>query len=150
MRATPSSSWARRLLFLALWLRFPPIDAVIYAVMCSGLIAACLIDLDHFIIPDRFTLGGCVAGFIACAAHPALMGREDAAAGLRVELRLGHDRRHVAAGHRVDRDAGLQERGDGHGRREVHRRDLRAFSARFRSLWTIVISSLIGAILGLR
>ena len=46
------------LLFAALWLRFPPIDAVIYAIMCSGLIAACLIDLDHFIIPDRFTLGG--------------------------------------------------------------------------------------------
>ena len=38
-------------LFLSLWLCFPPIDALIYAVMCSGLIAACLIDLDHFIIP---------------------------------------------------------------------------------------------------
>jgi leader peptidase (prepilin peptidase)/N-methyltransferase len=61
------------LLFLALWLHYPPIEAVIYAVMLGGLIAACLIDLDHFIIPDRFTLGGCVAGFIACAIHPALM-----------------------------------------------------------------------------
>jgi leader peptidase (prepilin peptidase)/N-methyltransferase len=63
------------LLFLALWLRFSsdPVAAVIYAVMCSGLIVACLIDLDHFIIPDRFTIGGCVAGFIACTIHPALM-----------------------------------------------------------------------------
>jgi leader peptidase (prepilin peptidase)/N-methyltransferase len=61
------------LLFLALWLRYPPVEAIIYAVMVSGLAAACLIDLDHYIIPDRFTLGGCVAGFIACAIHPALM-----------------------------------------------------------------------------
>ena len=60
-------------LFLALWLRFPPLDAIIYAVMCSGLIAACLIDLDHFIIPDRFTFGGCLAGFAACAIDPRLM-----------------------------------------------------------------------------
>jgi len=66
------------LLFFALWLRFPDdhIAAVIYAVMCSGLIVACLIDLDHFIIPDRFTLGGCVAGFIACAIDPKLMGAD--------------------------------------------------------------------------
>jgi leader peptidase (prepilin peptidase)/N-methyltransferase len=72
------------LLFLALWLRFgsaDPVAAVIYAVMCSGLIAGCLIDLDHFIIPDRFTFGGCVAGFIACALHPALMGQKTALSG---------------------------------------------------------------------
>jgi leader peptidase (prepilin peptidase)/N-methyltransferase len=60
-------------LFLALWQKYPPIEAVIYAIMVSGLTAACLIDLDHYIIPDRFTLGGCIAGFIACAIHPALM-----------------------------------------------------------------------------
>jgi leader peptidase (prepilin peptidase)/N-methyltransferase len=62
------------LLFMALWLAYPPIEAVLYAVMVSGLVIACLIDLDHYIIPDRFTLGGCLAGFIACAIHPALMG----------------------------------------------------------------------------
>jgi len=64
------------LLFVGLWLRFPPIEAVIYAVMVSGLVTGCLIDLDHYIIPDRFTLGGCAAGFIACAIHPALMGEK--------------------------------------------------------------------------
>jgi len=63
-------------LFLALWLKYgevDPVAAVIYAIMISGLATACLIDLDHYIIPDRFSLGGCVAGFVACAIHPALM-----------------------------------------------------------------------------
>ncbi len=65
------------LLFLAIWMRYGAHDIVaafIYAIFVSGLTAACLIDLDHYIIPDRFSLGGCVAGFIACAIHPALMG----------------------------------------------------------------------------
>ena len=73
-------------LFLALWLKYPPIEAVIYAIMVAGLVAACLIDLDHFIIPDRFTLGGCLAGFIACAAHPALMGQKTALQGFSSSL----------------------------------------------------------------
>jgi len=68
-------------LFLALWFKYPPIEAVIYAIMVSGLTVACLIDLDHYIIPDRFTLGGCIAGFIACAIHPALMGQKTALQG---------------------------------------------------------------------
>jgi leader peptidase (prepilin peptidase) / N-methyltransferase len=64
-------------LFLAVWLRYGPTDpvaAVIYALMIGGLTAACLIDLDHYIIPDRFSLGGCAAGCVACTIHPALMG----------------------------------------------------------------------------
>ncbi len=71
-------------LFLALWLKFGPVDpiaAVIYAVMVSGLAAACLIDLDHYIIPDRFSIGGCAAGFVACAIHPSLLGRTTALQG---------------------------------------------------------------------
>jgi leader peptidase (prepilin peptidase)/N-methyltransferase len=71
-------------LFLCLWLRYgatDPIEALIYAFMLSGLAAACLIDLDHYIIPDRFSLGGCVAGFVACALHPALMGQKTALQG---------------------------------------------------------------------
>ena len=73
-------------LFLAIWLNYPPIEAVIYAVMVSGLIAACVIDLDHYIIPDRFSLGGCVAGFIACAIHPSLMGKTTALQGFSSSL----------------------------------------------------------------
>ena len=71
-------------LFMAVWLRYgptDPVEAVIYAIMISGLTAACLIDLDHYIIPDRFSLGGCVAGFVACAIHPALMGEKTALQG---------------------------------------------------------------------
>src|SRR5450755_3442224 len=65
-------------LIMAVWLKYGPTDpvaAVIYAIMISGLTAACLIDLDHYIIPDRFSLGGCVAGFVACTIHPSLMGQ---------------------------------------------------------------------------
>jgi leader peptidase (prepilin peptidase)/N-methyltransferase len=71
-------------LFMAVWLKFGPTDpvaAVIYAIMISGLTAACLIDLDHYIIPDRFSLGGCAAGVVACAIHPALMGEKTALLG---------------------------------------------------------------------
>ena len=66
-------------LFMAVWLRYgatDPVAAVIYLIMISGLTTACLIDLDHYIIPDRFSLGGCVAGFVACAIHPSLMGQK--------------------------------------------------------------------------
>src|ERR1700761_8307822 len=72
------------LLFLAIWMRYGAPDIVaafIYAIFVSGLAAACLIDLDHYIIPDRFSLGGCVAGFIACAIHPSLMGQTTALHG---------------------------------------------------------------------
>ncbi|MCE0484282.1 MAG: prepilin peptidase [Methylacidiphilales bacterium] len=68
-------------LFAALWLKYGPTDpiaAVIYAVMVSGLTAACLIDLDHYIIPDRFSLGGCAAGFVASTLHPAIMSEKTA------------------------------------------------------------------------
>jgi leader peptidase (prepilin peptidase)/N-methyltransferase len=69
---------------MAIWLRYgstDPVAAVIYAIMISGLTCACLIDLDHYIIPDRFSLGGCVAGFVACAIHPSLMGQKTALEG---------------------------------------------------------------------
>ena len=72
------------LLYLAIWMRYGSIDIVaafIYAIFVSGLAAACLIDLDHYIIPDRFSLGGCVAGFVACAIHPSLMGQTTALHG---------------------------------------------------------------------
>jgi leader peptidase (prepilin peptidase)/N-methyltransferase len=72
-------------LFMAIWMRYgqtDPVAAVLYAIMIGGLTTGCLIDLDHYIIPDRFTLGGCVAGFIACAIHPVLMGQRTTLQGI--------------------------------------------------------------------
>lgn len=44
----------------------------IYIFVACGLIVASCIDLDYFIIPDRFTLGGCVAGFMVSMFYPQL------------------------------------------------------------------------------
>jgi leader peptidase (prepilin peptidase)/N-methyltransferase len=61
------------ILFAAIWLRFPDRGvALSYLVFVSGLIVASFIDIDHFIIPDRFTLGGCLAGFVCSALVPQL------------------------------------------------------------------------------
>ena len=61
-------------LFLAVWLAFPWPIALVYWVFVSLLVAATFIDFEHFIIPDEITIGGTVAGVLACLALPALMG----------------------------------------------------------------------------
>ncbi len=66
------------ILFVGCWLRFPgqPGVAVCGWIFLSCLIAATFIDLDHFIIPDVFTIGLGVLGvglsLIVPALHPAL------------------------------------------------------------------------------
>ncbi|HSI84896.1 MAG TPA: A24 family peptidase [Candidatus Methylacidiphilales bacterium] len=59
-------------LFLILWWKFTPEQWIAYAVFASGLVCATCIDIDHFMIPDRFTLGGMLAGFIFSALIPSL------------------------------------------------------------------------------
>lgn len=59
-------------LFLACWLLFPPAKAVCGMLFMSVLISALFIDLDHFIIPDVFTVGAGVVGVILSFAVPAL------------------------------------------------------------------------------
>jgi leader peptidase (prepilin peptidase)/N-methyltransferase len=61
-------------LFVACWLRFPhqPAVAVCGWIFLSCLIAATFIDLDHFIIPDVFTIGLGVFGVLLSMAVPAL------------------------------------------------------------------------------
>jgi leader peptidase (prepilin peptidase)/N-methyltransferase len=64
------------LLFLACWLQHEnaPAVAACGAIFVSALIAATFIDLDHFIIPDVFTIGLGVLGVVLSIAVPALHG----------------------------------------------------------------------------
>jgi leader peptidase (prepilin peptidase)/N-methyltransferase len=70
-------------LFAALWNFYGdhPLLAVVYGLFVSGLIVSSLIDLDHFIIPDRFTLGGVVVGVICSAIDPELQGPHQTVVG---------------------------------------------------------------------
>lgn len=62
-------------LFLACWLLFPPGKALAGAVLCSIVICALFIDLDHMIIPDVFTVGGAAAGVLLSVLLPSLHGQ---------------------------------------------------------------------------
>ena len=81
------------LLFVGLWERAGwPVGGVLMA-FAAVLIAASFIDLDTMEIPDRFTVGGFLAGILASAFLPALQGIEssgipllDAMRGLREGL----------------------------------------------------------------
>jgi len=61
------------LLFLIVWQSFPWQMAIAYWIFVSLLIVGTFIDLEHFIIPDRVTIGGTIAGVVCSAAVPALM-----------------------------------------------------------------------------
>jgi len=63
------------LLFLECWLLFPPAKAVCGMVFLGVLICATFIDLDHFIIPDVFTIGAGLAGLLLSVFVPALHDR---------------------------------------------------------------------------
>ena len=58
--------------FLACWLLFPPAKALCGMLFMSVLISALFIDLDHFIIPDVFTIGAGVFGVLLSFFVPAL------------------------------------------------------------------------------
>jgi len=70
----PAVELLTALLFVVCWLRFPPAVAVCAWLFVGCLIAATFIDLDHFIIPDVFTIGLGVAGVLLSAFVPALHG----------------------------------------------------------------------------
>jgi leader peptidase (prepilin peptidase)/N-methyltransferase len=72
------------LLFLAIWQSFPWQVAIAYWIFISFLIIGTFIDFEHFIIPDRVTIGGTIAGVVCSVAVPALMQTDSRlAAGVR-------------------------------------------------------------------
>ena len=62
-------------LFLACWLLFPPAKAACGWFFVSVLICASFIDLDHFEIPDRFSIGLAIAGVAISIFVPSLHGQ---------------------------------------------------------------------------
>src|SRR5258707_1808714 len=75
------------LLFLAIWQSFSWPIAIAYWIFVSFLIVGTFIDFEHFIIPDRVTIGGIVVGFVASIAVPGLMNTDSpVAAGIRSAL----------------------------------------------------------------
>ena len=75
------------LLFLAIWVRFPWQAAIAYWIFVSFLIIGTFIDFEHFIIPDRVTIGGTIAGVACSVVVPALMQTDSrVAAGVRAAL----------------------------------------------------------------
>ncbi len=61
-------------LFVVCWLSFSPGKAICGMVFCSLMIGATAIDIDHLIIPDRFSVGGFVAGVVLALIFPSLHG----------------------------------------------------------------------------
>lgn len=60
-------------LFLAVWNSYG-LDprTLVYLVMVSGLILGTFVDLEHYIIPDRVSLGGMASGLVFSALVPSL------------------------------------------------------------------------------
>jgi leader peptidase (prepilin peptidase)/N-methyltransferase len=61
-------------LFLACWITYPPVIAIFSMVFMAFMIALSFIDLDHMIIPDRFSVGGMILAIGAAFAYPMLHG----------------------------------------------------------------------------
>jgi len=72
------------LLFLAIWQSFSWPMAIAYWIFVSFLIVGTFVDFEHFIIPNRVTIGGIIAGFATSLAIPGLMDTDSRiAAGIR-------------------------------------------------------------------
>lgn len=70
-------------LFLLIWLRYgaSPVTPI-YFLAISGLLLATFVDLDHMIIPDRVSIGGMLIGLLLSALFPVLHEREVMMEGL--------------------------------------------------------------------
>ena len=72
----PAIELLTAILFFWAWSIHPPTVALLGMLYISFLICATFIDLDHMIIPDRFSVGGMVIGVILSILFPALHGIE--------------------------------------------------------------------------
>jgi leader peptidase (prepilin peptidase) / N-methyltransferase len=72
----PAIELLTALLFLVCAAQFGPGKAVAAMLFVSLLTAASFIDIDHMIIPDRFSIGGAVVGVVLSLALPSLHGHE--------------------------------------------------------------------------
>lgn len=70
----PLVEFLTAVLFLVAWVTQPIPVALCYWVFFGLLIPAVFIDLDHYIIPDRFSVGGMFVGVLLSALVPGLHG----------------------------------------------------------------------------
>lgn len=70
----PLVEFLTAVLFLIAWIQFPPIVALCAWVFIGLLVPLVFIDLDHFFIPDRFSVGGLFVGVLLSALVPELHG----------------------------------------------------------------------------
>jgi len=68
----PAIELLTALLFLVSWWLLPPTIALVGMLFSSILICATFIDLDHMIIPDRFTIGAAIVGVVVSLLFPQL------------------------------------------------------------------------------
>ena len=60
------------ILFLLIWLIYHPSLAVFWMLFSAILLVAAFIDLDHFFIPDRCSIGGMLLGMVLSILFPEL------------------------------------------------------------------------------
>lgn len=72
----PAIELLTAVLFFWAWSIHSPTVAILGMLYISFLICATFIDLDHMIIPDRFSIGGMVIGVVLSIFFPALHGIE--------------------------------------------------------------------------
>ncbi len=72
----PSIEFLTAALFLASWLGLPSLLALIGWLWIIIALCVAFIDLDHMVIPDRFSIGGLLAGLVLSVIFPALHGIE--------------------------------------------------------------------------
>ena len=70
----PAVELLTAVLFLWVWTIYPPVVALLGMLFVAFLICSTFIDLDHMIIPDRFSIGGMVIGVILSFIFPSLHG----------------------------------------------------------------------------